>query len=161
MVVTPFLTCLSENDVLTGASILGIYTFNSGDSNIIYNQLYSTGSNYSGSYINSTNLPLISVGSSMPVSGNFTGTNCLRVGYETLGNFSMIFTLNYNGCQKINLKDYTILSSYALTGGLNYTLSINDANRIFFQSTSAASCVSQELLGNNFVYFSVIFINVY
>ena len=157
MVLSPFLTCLSENDVLTGASVLGIYTFNSGDSNIIFNELYPTGSNYSGSYINSNNLPLISVGSSMPVSGNFTGTNCLRVGYETLGNFSMIFTLNYNGCQKLNLRDYTILSSYPSSGsGINYHLSINDANRIFFQSSGAASCVSEELVGNNFVYFSVI-----
>jgi hypothetical protein len=156
MQLNTFFTCLLENNVVSG-DVIGAYNLRSGDSNLIYNQLYSPSSHYISGTINGLNIPLVSVGNSIVNSGSFSGVNCYRIGYSNIGDFSFIADIQYSGCYKINLKDYVILSSNQISGiSNNFILGINDSNRLFLQTPNYSSCLSKELSTHDFIYFSLL-----
>ena len=105
MQIQNFLNCLSANGIITGNSVQGIYSFQSGDQNLIYNLLYNTGSFYNTGIINTVNTPLISVGQSISTGGIFSGNNLFRLGYQTQNNFSILLDINYNACTKSRAKN--------------------------------------------------------
>lgn len=156
MNIPSFLQCLTINGIITGNSIQGIYNFSSGDSNIIYNQLYTTGSMYISGIVSTLNTPLISVG--QPISsGYFSGIQNFRIGYTSTNDFALLLDVQFDSCSKLNLVDYCLLSSNTLNNsGKNFTLTINDANRITLKTSGGYYCtVSQELTEHDFVYFSL------
>lgn len=156
MNINSFLQCLTLNGIVTGNTIQGIYSFNSGDNNLIYNQLYPTGTMYYSGLISTLNTPLINV--NIPVTNStFSGTNIFRAGYTNSGDWGILLDLQYNACSKTNLVDYTILSSNTLNNsGKNFVLGINDANRIFFQTSGGYFyTLPKELSNRDLVYFSI------
>lgn len=157
MNIDSFLQCLTLNGIVTGNAVKGIYSFNSGDANLIYNQLYPTGTMYySGNIISTINTPLINVGSQI-TNSSFTGTNIFRIGYSNSGDWGILMDAQYNACDKINLKDYCLISSSTLNNAnKNFVLGINDANRIFFQTSGGYNyTLPKELSNRDLVYFSI------
>ena len=67
-----FLTCLSYEGVNTGISVLGLYSFSSGTTTGIYNQIYTTGYNLFSGYPYDPALPLVYNGPGNQPSGNFS-----------------------------------------------------------------------------------------
>jgi hypothetical protein len=156
MNLNSFLTCLNVNGIVSGNSIQGVYTFSSGDSNLIYNNLYPTGNMYYSGLVSTISYPLINVG--QPISNSyFSGTQLFRIGYTSSGDFGLLLDIQYDSCSKQNLVDYCLLSSNTLNNsGKNFTLTINDANRLTLKTSGGYySTVSQELTEHDLVYFSM------
>lgn len=150
-----FLTCLSTNGIITNNSIQGIYSFESGDSNIIFNQLFSTGFSYVSGNINTTTNPLINVGASISNS-TFSGQNIFRLGYQNTHDFALLLDVSYNACTKTPI-DYCLISSSTLNNsGKNFIVGINDANRMFLQTSGGYFyTLPKELTSRDLVYFSI------
>ena len=151
-----FLTCLALNSITTGSAIAGIYSFNSGDQNLIFNQLYPTGSSYISGNINTVITPLINVGAIISNS-TFSGQNIFRLGYKNSNDFALLLDTQYNACNKINGIDYCLLSSYTLDNSeKNLVVGINDANRIFLKTSGGYFyTLPKELTSRDLVYFSI------
>lgn len=156
MNISSFLQCLTVNGIVTGSSIQGIYTFNSGDSNLIYNNLYPTGAMYYSGIVSTINTPLINVGQSI-TNSYFSGLHNFRIGYSSSNDFGLLLDIQYDSCSKKNMVDYCLLSSYTSNNsGKNFTLSINDANRLSFKSSGGYyHTLGKELTNHDFVYFSL------
>ncbi len=153
-----FLNCLAYNNLVTGigtGSLLGIYDFSTGSgSAVIYNLLYPTGYNFSGNSFNGPAIPLISLAAN--ISGyQFSGVNSYRLGYTFSGDFATILDINYNGCARNTTGvSYVLLSSATGSSDLNgnFILGINDANRLFFQTSGYIKTLQYELKQNDIIY---------
>ena len=156
MNINSFLQCLTLNGIVTGNAIQGIYTFNSGDSNLIYNNLYPTGAMYYSGLVSAINTPLINVGTPI-TNSTFSGGNIFRIGHTRSGDFGLLLDVQYNACRKPNLIDYCLLSSNTLNNsGKNFVLGINDANRIYLKTSgNYFYTLPQELTSHDLVYFSL------
>jgi hypothetical protein len=159
-----FLNCIAYNGVATGSTgqVVGIYDLNSGSGflPVIYNLIHpSTGYNFSGHTIYSPAVPLISVGRSNIQSYQFTGVNAYRYGYTLSGDFSVLVDIEYSGCARSTTETaYTLLSTADTpTGNMSgvFYLGINDANRLFFETSGYVRTLPYELHANNMVYLSV------
>jgi hypothetical protein len=153
--INSFLQCVNTNGIATGSSLQGIYTFNSGDSNLIYNNLYNTGFMYYSGIVSTLYTPLINLGA--PITNSyFSGVHNFRVGYSTANDFGLLLDVQYDSCSKRNLVDYCLLSSNTFATGKNFGLFINDANRLSFRTNSGYySTLDKELTAHDFVYFSL------
>ena len=96
MNTSSFLTCLNSQGMDTGITVLGLYSFNSGNNSIVFNQIYSTGSNLYNNYPYNASLPLIYIGSGNQVSGVFSRSQAYQLSNGIIGDFSAILSLNYN-----------------------------------------------------------------
>lgn len=166
MKINPFLTCLGYFGISTGASnsIQGVYSLNSGDSKIIYNQIYPNSYQYQSQNVVSGNLyapsfPLINLNTSQIINNTFSGNQCYRLGYENSGTYSVVMDIQYSGCQKTGFrgKDYVLFSTAdsSINLGSGFILGINDVNRLYFQTSGYARTVSKELSNHDFIYLSV------
>lgn len=158
MKATAYLNCISYNGLFTGStgSVLGIYDFLSGSGNaLIYNQIYPSGSHFSGNNIYGPAIPLVSVGKANSVSGQFTGVNCYRFGFTESGDFGVILDIDYSGCDRNTAGvSYVLFSTIDNPTGSTGTffIGINEANRLFIQTSGYYKSLNYELRDKNIFY---------
>jgi len=164
MNIGPFLTCISYYNISTGASnaLEGVYSFNSGTTGIIYNQLYTTGQHFISGEISSQAVPLINL-SPFPFTGNqFSGNNGYSIGYKHTGNFGIILDIASNGCSKRSGaflgKNQIIISTVDNISGLSsgFYLGITDSNRLFLQTSGKLETLNKELSVRDLIYVGLV-----
>lgn len=186
MIVNPFLQCLSATGINTGFAVLGLYAFNSGDSNLVYNQIYPTGYHYI-SGINSSAIiygldgtPLLDTNGNYIYDASFSSTqlfpynNALPMIYNGFGTQSSGFLTGnsfYQISDSITFDFSTII--YLNYSGCNYNgiknqilaststssgaiLGITPSNRLFVQTPNYSHTISKEIGVGDFAYFSVV-----
>ena len=153
MNINPFLQCLGATGINTGVSILGVYSFASGDTLMAYNQLYSSGFHYISGIPYNDALPLIFNGSGNQTSGVFNGKSFYQVSNTFTVDFSAIINLNYSGCLYSGSNNL-ILASTSLSSGV--VIGITPSNRLFLQTPDYSYTIPKEIGVNDFVYFSVL-----
>jgi len=179
----PFINCLGATGINTGTA-LGLYDFSSGDSLIVWNQIYPTGYHYfvfsSGNQIyDPEDSPITDAGGSVlddssSSSTSFPYNDALPmiyngVGSQTSGNL----TGNYfYQISDIFTEDFSIIL-YLGYSGCNYTgtknqlliqtssvsgaiLGITPSNRLFLQTPDYAYTITKEIGFGDFAYFSVL-----
>lgn len=157
--INTYLNCLNLTGTSTGI-FDGIYDFSSGNNQIIYNQIYTTGQNFLNNLPLAANYPLISLNNSS--IGTAFNNNLYSIGQSVSGNFGIILQLNYNGCiHNTTGIEYVILSTVpnysGIQNGQGFCITVNDINRIsILSSGNNQTLLGQELKQNNFFY---IFLN--
>ncbi len=151
-----FIDCVSYNGVATGAtgSVVGLYDLGSGVSSIKYNLIYPTGYHFSGAQIFGPAVPLVSVGPFQAQNYQFTGRNTYRVGHTVSGDFSLLLDIDYSGCARNTTGVAYVLFSTAdaPTGSGTFYIGVDEANRLFLQSSGQSKTLGVELHENNLVY---------
>lgn len=153
MTLNPFLQCLGATGINTGVSILGLYSFASGDTVLTYNQLYSTGFHYISGVPYNDAVPLIFNGSSNNPNGVFSGNSFYQISDFFTTDFSTIIYLNYSGCNYSGSNNQ-ILAATSLTSGA--ILGITPSNRLFVQTPDYSHTIPREIGVGDFAFFSVI-----
>ena len=154
MTINPFLQCLGLTGINTGVSILGLYSLNSGDATLAYNQIFPTGLHYVSGYPYNDALPLIFNGSGNNPSGNLSGRYFYQISDLFTSDFSTIIYLNYSGCNYSGSNNQ-VLAATAL-GGSGATLAITPSNRLFVKTPDYAYTIPKEIGVGDFAFFSVV-----
>jgi len=153
MNIAPFLQCLGATGINTGVSILGLYSFASGDNLVAYNQIYSTGFHYISGIPYNDAVPMIFNGSGNQPSGKLTGNGFYQVSDLFSTDFSVIIYLNYSGCNYSGSNNQ-LLASTSLSSGAN--LGITPSNRLFIKTPDYSYTIPKEIGVGDFAYFSVV-----
>ena len=153
MTINPFLQCLGATGINTGVSILGLYSFSSGDNTLVYNQLYTTGQHYiSGTPYNNA-IPMIFNGSGIQTTGTLKGSSFYQLSDIFQTDFSAVIYLNYSGCNYTG-NNSQILAATALSSGA--ILGITPSNRLFIKTPDYAYTIPKEIGVGDFALFSVV-----
>ena len=140
MKTIPFFTCLSYYGINTGTtgSVVGAYDFSSGSGNaLVYNLVYPTGQNFSGSNYYAPSQPLAQVGVT-GITGNLSGRGSYRLGYEVSGDFGLVIDTLYDICSRSSATGsgyaYSLISN---TSGspTGFLIGIDEANHLFVSSS--------------------------
>lgn len=156
-----YLSCLAHNGILTGVtgSIVGIYDTLSGSGNYaFYNQIYPSGYHFSGGNFFGPAVPLISVGKHNSLNQQFSGTNCYRFGFTQSGDFGLLLDIEYSGCSRNTTGiAYTLFSTSDRPTGSTGTffVGIDEANKLFLQSSGYYKSLNYELKSKNLVYIGL------
>ena len=152
-----FLTCLSYEGVNTGISVLGLYSFSSGTTTGIYNQIYTTGYNLFSGYPYDPALPLVYNGPGNQPSGNFSKSGFYQISKSYTGDFSCVLNLNYSGCLNSGNTNYLLASSIpnASTSSSGAILGITPSSRLFLNTLNYSYTLPKEIGVGDFAYFSV------
>lgn len=158
MNVNSFLPCISVVGINTGVSVLGLYSSNSGDTGLLYNQLASV-HRISG-FPYSPSLPLIFNGSGNNPSGSLSGSS---VGFYQVGvgfnqNFTTLVYFQYSGCRNNSTKNRVLVATtpYGATQSSGVFLSLTPSNRLNVSTSGYAYTLPQEVGVGDFAYLSVI-----
>ncbi len=158
MTPNPFFNCLSYNGILIGSvtgSLVAAYDLGSGSgTSVIYNLVNpTTGYSFSGNNLFAPALPLASVGVN-PLSYRFTGVNSYRLAGDISGDFAYVADIEYSGCQRNTTGiSYVLFSTQDnSTGSGTFFLSVNDMNRLSFQSSGYSKTLNYELKDKNLIY---------
>ena len=186
MTINPFLQCLGATGINTGISVVGLYDFKSGDSNLIFNQLYSTGYHYlSGD--NSSSIiygldgtPLLDADGNIIYDASFSQQNLFP--------YNNALPMIFNGFSQQSFGSITGDSFYQVSdsfvsdfsaviylnySGCNYTgnnsqilaatslssgaiLGITPSNRLFVKTPDYAYTIPKEIGVGDFALFSVV-----
>jgi hypothetical protein len=158
MNVNTYLNCLSYYGIHTGVTgaVLGVYDTASGSGNaVFYNQIYPSGYHFSGNNFYGPAIPLISVGRGNAAGQQFSGVNCYRFGFTQSGDFGVLLDIEYSGCSRTGTGvAYTLFSTADNPTGSTGTffIGVDEANRLFFQSSGYSKTLNYELKPKNLVY---------
>ena len=150
-----FLPCLSFTGIDTGVSVLGMYSFSSGDKNIIYNQIYPTGYQYYNNIPYRSALPLIYNGTGSQPSGILNKKSFYQISDIFTQDFSSLIYLNYSGCLNSGSLNYLLASTTPNFNNSGAVIGISPSSRIFMQSNGYSSTISKEIGAGDFVFLSV------
>lgn len=157
MNIQPFLQCLGSSGIDTGISILGAYSFNSGNNSVVFNQLVDSGSNFFSGLPYDAASPLIYNGSGVQPSGNFNTQQFYQVSNQFTGDFSTVIYLNYSGCLNLSSRTSLLVStnSNPNTSVSGVYLGITPSNRLFASCNGFSYTIPKEIGVTDFVYLSV------
>lgn len=157
MKIDSFLKCLSVTGIDTGISILGLYSFASGDSKIIFNQIHSSGENYYNNYPYRNSLPLIYNGVGDQTSGIFNKSQFYQISDIFTSSFSALISLDYSGCLNSETVNYLLASTNPNPTGTTsgVYLGISPSNRLFVKAAEYAYTIPKEIGVGDFAFFNV------
>lgn len=151
MNITGFIQCLSGNNFQSG-NLVAYYDFSQKNSAVVFNQLYATGQNYSGTYIDVSKNPGLLVGTSASIAGQVS----TKIGNSlSVANIHCLFDVNFSGCQNTGQAQATILltsrTGYSEPSG--FVFGINSSNRLFFENSGGIDTLNAELRNKNVISF--------
>jgi hypothetical protein len=153
MNATGFLQCLSGNNFQSG-NLVAYYDFSQKDSKIVFNQIYPTGSGYSGALINSSSVPGIFLGIYPSVGGQVS----TQIGNAlNLSQIQCLFDFDFSGCQNSGQVESTILLTNRSTSAdlSGFIFGINSSNRLFFENNGQIQTLNAELRNKNLINLTI------
>ena len=154
---TSFLKCLGSTGFNTGISVIGLYSFSSGVSGAVFNQIYDSGYNYYSGYPYHGALPLVFDGTGSQTSGKFNNNQSYQVGLGYTGNFGAFLSLTYSGCQNTSSINYLLLSSTPNFQNQNsgVVLGITPSSRLFLSISGYSQIIPKEIGIGDYAFISV------
>lgn len=153
MNITGLLQCLNASGINTG-TLFSYYDFNVKDSALVFNQKFSSGSNYYQGLINYDAAPGIIVGISSTVGSQ---KSTLIKNLNAFSSFSCLFDFDFSGCQNTGLTESTVLltSKTSPNQVSGISLGIDSSNRLFVENNRQVYTLDKELKDKNLISFNI------